>query len=71
MRKSKPPGWILLLLTQGGRRDRRRRPHHPVVALNKSGLAALATRAVIDATGDADIAARSGCEYLQGDEKTA
>jgi len=37
-----------------------------VVALNKSGLAAFPTRAVIDATGDADVAARSGCECVQG-----
>jgi len=37
-----------------------------VVAFNKSGLTAVPTRAVIDATGDADVAARSGCEYVKG-----
>jgi len=37
-----------------------------VVVLNKSGLAAIPARAVVDATGDADIAARSGCETVQG-----
>jgi len=37
-----------------------------VVAFNKSGLAAAPARAVVDATGDADMAARSGCEYVQG-----
>ncbi|MGI6416133.1 MAG: FAD-dependent oxidoreductase [Thermoguttaceae bacterium] len=67
--KIKAAGVDLLLLTQAVDAivEGDRITH--VVALNKSGLAALATRAVIDATGDADIAARSGCEYLQGDEK--
>lgn len=37
-----------------------------VIIFNKSGLAAVPATAVIDATGDADIAARSGCEYLKG-----
>ena len=37
-----------------------------VVTFNKSGLAAVPARAVIDATGDADMAARSGCEYVKG-----
>lgn len=37
-----------------------------VVTFNKSGLSAIAARAVIDATGDADVAARSGCEYVKG-----
>jgi hypothetical protein len=37
-----------------------------VVTFNKSGLAAVAARAVVDATGDADVAARSGCEYVKG-----
>ena len=36
------------------------------VLYNKSGLSAVPARAVIDATGDADIAARSGCEHLKG-----
>ena len=40
-----------------------------VVTFNKSGLAAVPARAVIDATGDADIAARSGCEYVKGREE--
>jgi hypothetical protein len=33
---------------------------------NKSGLQAVPTRAVVDATGDADVAARSGCEVVKG-----
>ncbi|HUT90024.1 MAG TPA: FAD-dependent oxidoreductase [Thermoguttaceae bacterium] len=37
-----------------------------VVAFNKSGLSAFPARAVIDATGDADVAARSGCECVKG-----
>ena len=37
-----------------------------VVIFNKSGLAAVPARAVIDATGDGDIAARSGCEVTKG-----
>jgi len=37
-----------------------------VVIYNKSGLAAVPARAVVDATGDADIAARSGCEFVKG-----
>jgi len=37
-----------------------------VVTFNKSGLTAVPARAVIDATGDADVAARSGCEYVKG-----
>ena len=40
-----------------------------VVIFNKSGLAAVPARAVIDATGDADMAARSGCEYVKGREE--
>jgi glycine/D-amino acid oxidase-like deaminating enzyme len=39
-----------------------------IVTFNKSGLAAVPTRAVIDATGDADIAARSGCNIVKGRE---
>jgi FAD-dependent oxidoreductase family protein len=64
--KIKSAGVDLLLLTQAVDvlvvRDRITH----VVLFNKSGLAAVPARAVIDATGDADIAARSGCEYLQG-----
>lgn len=37
-----------------------------VVIHNKSGLQAVAARAVIDATGDADLAALSGCETVLG-----
>ena len=37
-----------------------------VVTFNKSGLGAFPARAVIDATGDADVAARSGCECVKG-----
>ncbi len=37
-----------------------------VVLSNKSGLAAVPARAVIDATGDADVAARSGCCVQKG-----
>lgn len=37
-----------------------------VVIFNKSGLQAIPTRAVVDATGDADVAARSGCEIVKG-----
>lgn len=67
--KIQAAGLDLLLLTQAVDVivDGDRITH--VVALNKSGLAAFHARAVIDATGDADIAARSGCEYLQGDAK--
>ncbi len=36
---------------------------------NKSGLQAVSTRAVIDATGDADVAARSGCPVCIGREE--
>ena len=40
-----------------------------VVLFNKSGLSAVEARAVIDATGDADLAARSGCEVVKGREE--
>ncbi len=40
-----------------------------VAAFNKSGLRAFPARAVIDATGDADVAARGGCEYLKGQQE--
>ena len=40
-----------------------------VVTFNKSGLTAVPARAVIDATGDADMAARGGCEYVKGREE--
>jgi hypothetical protein len=40
-----------------------------VVVMNKSGLTAVPTLAVIDATGDADLAARTGCPFASGREE--
>jgi len=40
-----------------------------LVVHNKSGLQAIAARAVVDASGDADIAARSGCAMICGREE--
>jgi len=37
-----------------------------IILHNKSGLFALKTKAVIDATGDADVAYKSGCETSKG-----
>lgn len=37
-----------------------------VIVHNKSGLQAFAAKAVVDATGDGDVAARSGCEVVKG-----
>lgn len=37
-----------------------------VILFNKGGLRAVPARTVVDATGDADIAARSGCETIKG-----
>ncbi len=37
-----------------------------VIIFNKSGLQAIPARAVVDATGDADVAARSGCKVVKG-----
>lgn len=37
-----------------------------VIIFNKSGLQAVEGKAFIDATGDADIAARSGCKVIKG-----
>jgi hypothetical protein len=37
-----------------------------VVLFNKSGLFSVPTSAVVDATGDGDVAARSGCEFVKG-----
>ena len=64
--KMKSAGVDLLLLTQAVDVlvERDRITH--VVLLNKSGLSAVPARAVVDATGDADVAARSGCEYVKG-----
>jgi glycine/D-amino acid oxidase-like deaminating enzyme len=36
--------------------------------VGKSGLFAVTARAVVDATGDADVAAQCGCGFAQGDE---
>lgn len=40
-----------------------------IILQNKSGLQAVPTLAVIDATGDADVAARSGCPLTTGREE--
>jgi len=37
-----------------------------VVISNKSGLSAVPAKAFVDATGDADVAARTGCETVKG-----
>jgi len=37
-----------------------------VVIFNKSGMQAVSAGAVVDATGDADVAARGGCKVLKG-----
>lgn len=42
-----------------------------VILSNKSGLSAVPVSAVVDATGDADIAARSGCRTVKGREADA
>jgi len=39
-----------------------------VIVYNKGGLRAIQARAVVDATGDGDVAARSGCEFVKGRE---
>jgi hypothetical protein len=39
------------------------------IAFNKSGLQAIPARALVDASGDADIAVRSGCEIVKGREE--
>ena len=64
----KAAGVNVLLLTQAVdvRLERDRITH--VVIFNKSGLAAVPAGAVIDATGDADVAARSGCRVTKGRE---
>lgn len=40
-----------------------------VVAFNKSGLFSVTAKAVVDATGDGDIAFRSGCAMVKGREE--
>jgi glycine/D-amino acid oxidase-like deaminating enzyme len=64
--KMRAYGVDVLLLTQAADAvtDGDRVTH--VVTFNKSGLMAVPARTVIDATGDADIAARSGCETMKG-----
>jgi hypothetical protein len=42
-----------------------------VILYNRSGLMAVPAKAVIDATGNADIAERSGCETVKGRKKDA
>ena len=37
-----------------------------VIIFNKSGLQAVSGEVFVDATGDADVAARSGCEFVKG-----
>jgi hypothetical protein len=61
----------VLLLTQAldGIVEQGRISH--VVIFNKSGLAAVPAKAVIDATGDADLAARCGCEFVKGRDADA
>jgi hypothetical protein len=39
-----------------------------VILSNKSGLQAVPAQAVVDATGDGDVAARSGCRFTKGRE---
>ena len=38
-----------------------------VITAGKDGLNAVGARVFIDATGDADVAARTGCRYVVGD----
>ncbi len=37
-----------------------------LILFNKSGLFAVEAKLIVDATGDADVAARSGCEFVKG-----
>ncbi|MEI6518554.1 MAG: FAD-dependent oxidoreductase [bacterium] len=41
-----------------------------VVLAGKEGLFAVEGTAFVDATGDADVAAQAGCEFVKGDEKS-
>ena len=68
-RKMEEAGVDVLLLTQVVDVHVEGQKISHVVLFNKSGLAAVPARAVIDATGDADVAARSGCPFVQGDEE--
>ena len=40
-----------------------------VITAGKDGLSAVGARVFIDATGDADVAARTGCRYVVGDRE--
>jgi len=66
--KAAETGFDVLLLTQAidVRVENNRITH--VIIYNKSGLSAFAAGTVVDATGDADIAARSGCVTVTGRE---
>lgn len=61
-------GVEVLLCTQfvDVRREGERITH--AILFNKSGLQAVSARAVVDATGDADVAYRSGCRTVRGRE---
>jgi hypothetical protein len=61
-------GIDVLLLTQAANVQLQNDKITHVIAFNKSGLHAFHTRSVIDATGDADIALRSGCKVIKGRE---
>ncbi|MDP7162938.1 MAG: FAD-dependent oxidoreductase [Phycisphaerae bacterium] len=62
-------GVEVLLMTQAfdAAVEGRRITH--VILCNKNGLSAVKAKAFIDATGDADIAARSGCDVIAGREE--
>lgn len=62
-------GIDVLLLTQVVDVERSGDAIDHVVLYNKSGLAAIKAPYFIDATGDGDIAARSGCAYIKGREE--
>jgi glycine/D-amino acid oxidase-like deaminating enzyme len=61
-------GVDILLLTQVVDVRLQGRRVTQIIIYNKSGLAAIPARAVIDATGDADVVARSGCTVVKGRE---
>jgi len=59
-------GVDLLLQTQGVDVFKKDNKITHVIIYNKSGLSAIKCKTVIDATGDADIAFRSGCKTVKG-----
>ncbi len=67
-RKLAAAGVEVLLLTQAVEAATRGGRIEHVVLANKAGLSAACARVVIDGTGDADIAARSGCATVLGRE---